>query len=151
MALYSANGVKRTIDIQATLNSEDALILKTELPNASPFGWTSADLSSVKDLATWVDAAMKAATSAEENSKYIEASVAYFDASKADIDDKLGKATAQYNQMDSLNKEYVANQNSWLTMFQQITDMNASITQMYNEIKEIHNRVVPPEGDPNGE
>lgn len=124
MALYSANGYKRTIDVQATLASDDALILKTELPNASPFGWTSADLTSVKDLAVWVNTAMEAAQSAEQNSEYIASIVKFIEDSQKEFENKADQLDSDIERLNGIAKLFDA----------QEARINAAVTQMNQDV-----------------
>ncbi len=90
MALYSANGVRRTVGALAPLALEDeAVIGSTSTPNVSQFGWTSQDLRSVKDLLRFVDAAMEAAESAQENADYVAGSVQYVQDQSKFIDNEI--------------------------------------------------------------
>lgn len=157
MALYSANGYKRTIDVQATLASDDALILKTELPNASPFGWTSADLTSVKDLAVWVNTAMEAAQSAEQNSEYIASIVKFIEDAQTEFEhkaDQLDSDIARLNDISKLFSAQEARINAAVTQTNQNVDTMKSIqTDIANRqkiIEDIYQAIIdmdPREGN----
>lgn len=110
---YSANGQSRSVMIDST----GALITQTLAPNVSNFGWTSNDLTSVKDLVIWVDTAQNAAQSASDNAEYVEQAVTAIQDLNTDINAKLVEANA-------LNTSL----HSYVTSTQ--ADINAKITNL---------------------
>lgn len=85
--MYSSNGVIRTLS--ATNPDTAQIVVAAGTPNASQFGWTSNDLTNVKDLAQWVSEAQNAAESASTNAQYTADVLTYVQAQVGHIDGAL--------------------------------------------------------------
>lgn len=105
MSMYSTNGVQRSINIQQTL-AGDTVAIQVSEPNASQFGWTTNDLKGVKDLGTWVNAAMESAISAAANAQYVQESVEYVQNQTNIIEAELVEANSINGLSQALNNDF---------------------------------------------
>lgn len=104
MALYSSNGVRRVLRVNPMATDPNSAVMITEasLPNAGQFGWTSRDLSGVKDLAVWVSEAQEAAESAQEQAVFAAESLKYIQAQVAVIDKQVTETNTQITTLSGM-------------------------------------------------
>lgn len=145
MSIYSTNGVRRSVNISATLASDGMeAITQVSTPNVSQFGWTTQDLKSVKDLVKWVNAAMDAAVSAQTNADYVAESVSYVqnqtaqtDANLVHSDQLLGSSTALYNdfivKIDPFNNNFNLFTTQYADFLSKYADFVVKWQQWYDE------------------
>ncbi|MCS5737420.1 hypothetical protein, partial [Herbiconiux daphne] len=70
--------------------------------NVTQFGWTSNDMTSVKDILVYVTTAQKAAEFADQQAQYIQTTMAGIDGKIAQFDTALNQIQVQYTQMQTL-------------------------------------------------
>lgn len=103
--MYSANGVQRVLN--AVDPERASLVVDAQTPNSGLFGWTSNDLTSVRDLAMWVSEAQKAAESAQANADYtadvlvhVQEQAGAIDAGLVEVDSKITQLNNSIAQMN---------------------------------------------------
>lgn len=104
--MYSANGVKRVLN--AVDPERASLVVDAQTPNSGLFGWTSNDLTSVRDLAMWVSEAQKAAESAQANADYtaevlahVQTQAGAIDAGLVEVDSKITQLNTSISQVNA--------------------------------------------------
>lgn len=107
MGFYSGNGVKTSLSIQAILDG-DTDIVKVGGPNVSQFGWTTNDLTSVKDILTYVKTAIEAAEIAQNAAEATAADRDRIEQLDGDYQSKLQDIDTKYNTIVELSTEIAA-------------------------------------------
>lgn len=104
--MYSANGVQRVLS--AVDPERASLVVDAQTPNSGLFGWTSNDLTSVRDLAMWVSEAQKAAESAQANADYtadvlvhVQEQAGAIDAGLVEVDSKITQLNTSISQVNA--------------------------------------------------
>ena len=104
--MYSANGVQRVLS--AVDPERASLVVDAQTPNSGLFGWTSNDLTSVRDLAMWVSEAQKAAESAQANADYtadvlvhVQEQAGAIDAGLVEVDNKITQLKTSISQVNA--------------------------------------------------
>lgn len=140
--MYSANGVVRTLS--ATDPSTAQIVVAAGTPNASQFGWTSNDLTNVKDLAQWVSEAQNAAESASTNAQYtadvltyVQAQVGHIDAALIDVNTIQTQLQAMLTATDAkisdFNTKYSAFQTGYADFLVKYADFAYKWQMWYDE------------------
>ncbi|QQK87890.1 hypothetical protein pSalSNUABM01_021 [Salmonella phage pSal-SNUABM-01] len=101
--MYSSNGVIRALS--ATNPDTAQIVVAAGTPNASQFGWTSNDLTNVKDLAQWVSEAQNAAESASTNAQYTADVLTYVQAQVGHIDGALIDVNTIQTQLQAMQAD----------------------------------------------
>lgn len=107
MGFYSGNGVKTSLSIQAILDG-DTDIVKVGGPNVSQFGWTTNDLTSVKDILTYVKTAIEAAEIAQNAAESAAADRDRIEQLDGDYQVKLQDIDTKYETIVDLSVEIAA-------------------------------------------
>lgn len=107
MGFYSGNGVKTSLSIQAILDG-DTDIVKVGGPNVSQFGWTTNDLTSVRDILTYVKTAIEAAEIAQNAAEAAAADRDRIEQLDGDYQSKLQDIDTKYNTIVDLSVEIAA-------------------------------------------
>lgn len=146
MAMYSSNGVQYSINVQKTLaSSGEGAVIEARTPNASQFGWTDNDLSGVKDLAVWVNTAQEAATSAQANADYLEASVTFINDSRTESQNILSQVKASQTAVADTLVQITAKANQVASDRAATKALRDEVKVMYDEIKAIYDASRPVE------
>ena len=103
--MYSANGVQRVLS--AVDPNRASIVVDAQTPNSGLFGWTSNDLTSVRDLAMWVSEAQNAAESAQANADYtadvlthVQTQAGAIDAGLVEVDNKITQLNNSITQVN---------------------------------------------------
>lgn len=103
--MYSANGVQRVLN--AVDPERASIVVDAQTPNSGLFGWTSNDLTSVRDLAMWVSEAQNAAESAQANADYtadvlthVQTQAGAIDAGLVEVDNKITQLNNSITQVN---------------------------------------------------
>lgn len=132
--MYSANGVTRAV--RATDPSQAQIVVNAGTPNAGQFGWTSNDLTNVKDLAMWVSEAQFAAESASANANftsevltYVQQQSGLIDTALIDVDSKVTQLQGMINslnpRLDDFNIKFGQFQTSYADFLVKYSDFLA--------------------------
>lgn len=98
--MYSSNGVQRVL--RAVDPDRASIVVDAQTPNSGLFGWTSNDLTSVRDLAMWVSEAQNAAESAQANADYTSEVLTHVQTQAGAIDAGLVEVDAKIAQLDTM-------------------------------------------------
>ncbi len=140
--MYSSNGVVRTLS--ATNPDTAQIVVAAGTPNASQFGWTSNDLTNVKDLAQWVSEAQNAAESASTNAQYtadvltyVQAQVGHIDGALIDVNTiqtQLQTMISNLNsKIDDFNPKYATFQTNYADFLVKYSDFITKWEYWFNE------------------
>lgn len=122
--MYSSNGVRRVL--RATNPEDSVLVATASTPNTSQFGWTSNDLTSVKDLAQWVSEAQNAAESASANAQYSSEVLVH-------VQDQANIIDAQMIDLDTRITEFNETYTVFLTQYSDFLVKYEDFINKYNE------------------
>ena len=111
--MYSANGVQRVL--RAVDPERASIVVDAQTPNSGLFGWTSNDLTSVRDLAMWVSEAQNAAESAQANADYtadvlthVQTQAGAIDAGLVEVDNKIAQLNNSITQVNDVVADFNA-------------------------------------------
>ena len=111
--MYSANGVQRVLS--AVDPERASIVVDAQTPNSGLFGWTSNDLTSVRDLAMWVSEAQNAAESAQANADYtadvlthVQTQAGAIDAGLVEVDNKIAQLNNSITQVNDVVADFNA-------------------------------------------
>lgn len=107
--------------VKSAFADNDSAILDNGQPNVGLFGWTTNDLTSVKDIITYVDAALKAAESAQANADTVAASLGRMEELNVQYTNVIARIDAQAHAIDG--------------MYTQFTQLSGELIQYANDAK----------------
>lgn len=102
--------------------------------NVGLFGWTSNDLTSVKDLLTYVQAALDAATSAAGSATVAEAAKATTEAIRDDYISIVARIDQQYIDMVNLANSIAVDTTQIQQYVSQAQNIQVQVNSQYNQI-----------------
>ncbi|QQK87888.1 hypothetical protein pSalSNUABM01_019 [Salmonella phage pSal-SNUABM-01] len=118
----------------ATTLTDDAAILQGSQPNVGLFAWTTNDLTSVKDIITYVQASLEAATRAEAAAVSAEASRQEVLAIKLQYDQVVVQIDQQYADMVNLANSISVDTTQIQQYVTQAADIKTSVDTSYQQI-----------------
>lgn len=118
----------------ASTLDDDAAILAGGQPNVGLFAWTTNDLTSVKDIITYVQASLEAATRAEAAAISAEASRQEVLAIKLQYDQVVVQIDQQYADMVNLANSISADTTQIQQYVTQAQNIKTSVDQSYQQI-----------------
>ena len=133
MSLLLSGAPSQPAAFESTLN-DDAAILQGAQPNVGLFAWTTNDLTSVKDIITYVQTALEAANSAQASAIAADASRQEVLAIKLQYDQIVVQIDQQYSDMVNLANSISVDTTQIQQYVTQAQNIKTSVDASYQQI-----------------
>ncbi|AEK81928.1 hypothetical protein [Salmonella phage 7-11] len=133
MSLLLSGAPSQPAAFESTLN-DDAAILQGAQPNVGLFAWTTNDLTSVKDIITYVQTALEAANSAQASAIAADASRQEVLAIKLQYDQIVVQIDQQYSDMVNLANSISVDTTQIQQYVTQAQNIKTSVDASYQQV-----------------
>lgn len=140
MSLLLSGAPSQPAAFESTLN-DDAAILQGAQPNVGLFAWTTNDLTSVKDIITYVQTALEAANSAQASAIAADASRQEVLAIKLQYDQIVVQIDQQYSDMVNLANSISVDTTQIQQYVTQAQNIKTSVDASYQQISLWRNEI----------
>lgn len=123
-----------------TLSTADPDILGQ--PNVGLFGWTTNDLTSVKDIITYVNTALQAAESAQANAKYVADSLDRMEELNTQYQNVLNQINSMYVEMQAINENVNTASNNVIAYADETKGYRDATKSYHDEVKILRDEVI---------